>query len=560
MLPSLSLRKSIVGTVLLFSFVPLFLLGWVVYGMFASAYHAKVRDNLAIFAEDKRNAIDLFLRDQVAQLRVAAQSHSLAQLSSQEFMDRLLSIMQQGTQTIVDLGLIDDEGNHVVYSGPYNLRSINYKNEEWFKIVRVRKLYISDVFSGFRGFPHIIVAVSKQENGREWILRATINSEIFDSFVRLVQIGKKGDAYIINRKGEIQTNPRFPGKDIQVIRPLIDSKFSGVRIHEGIMHGNTVYIAGIWLQEKEWLVVIEEDKHSELEPLLRTRTLTILVSAGGLLCVLLGILMVSRMIVVHQERQEREQARLNEELVQSSKMAALGKLAAGVAHEVNNPLAVIREQAGWIRDLLEEEDIQSSPNFQELRDAVIKIEQHVERAGSVVHRMLGFARRMEPVRFDVSIKDLLRETVVFLENEMHFRNIQLKWDIEEDLPLVETDPSQLQQVILNIVDNAIDAIGKNGTITLGAAYDAQSGCVCMRIRDDGPGMDKDVQARVFDPFFTTKQVGEGTGLGLSISYSIVTRLGGTIRFVSQPGEGTEFIICLPVRRGSKADDRHLGEK
>lgn len=560
MLPSPSLRKSIIGTVLLFSFVPLFLLGWVVYGMFASTYHAKVRDNLAIFAEDKRNAIDLFLRDQVAQLRVAAQSHSLAQLSSQEFMDRLLSIMQQGTQTIVDLGLIDDEGNHVVYSGPYNLRSINYKNEEWFKIVRVRKLYISDVFSGFRGFPHIIVAVSKQENGREWILRATINSEIFDSFVRLIQIGKKGDAYIINRKGEIQTNPRFPGKDIQVIRPLIDSKFSGVRIHEGIMHGNTVYIAGIWLQEKEWLVVIEEDKHSELEPLLRTRTLTILVSAGGLLCVLLGILMVSRMIVVHQERQEREQARLNEELVQSSKMAALGKLAAGVAHEVNNPLAVIREQAGWIRDLLEEEDIQSSPNFQELRDAVIKIEQHVERAGSVVHRMLGFARRMEPVRFDVSIKDLLRETVVFLENEMHFRNIQLKWDIEEDLPLVETDPSQLQQVILNIVDNAIDAIGKNGTITLGAAYDAQSGCVCMRIRDDGPGMDKDVQARVFDPFFTTKQVGEGTGLGLSISYSIVTRLGGTIRFVSQPGEGTEFIICLPVRRGSKADDRHLGEK
>lgn len=560
MLPSPSLRKSIVGTVLLFSFVPLFLLGWVVYGMFASAYHAKVRNSLAIFVEDKRNAVDLFLRDQVALLRVAAQSHSLNQLSSQEFMDRLLSIMQQGSHTIIDLGLIDDEGNHVVYSGPYNLRSINYKNEEWFKIVRVRKLYISDVFTGFRGFPHIIIAVSKQENGREWILRATINSEIFDSFVRLVQIGKKGDAYIINKKGELQTSPRFSEKNIQVIRPLIDSKFSGVRIHEGIMHGNAVYIAGIWLQEKEWLVVIEEDKHSELEPLLRTRTLTILVSAGGLLCVLLGILMVSRMIVVHQERQEREQARLNEELVQSSKMAALGKLAAGVAHEVNNPLAVIREQAGWIRDLLEEEDIQSSPNFQELRDAVIKIEQHVERAGSVVHRMLGFARRMEPVRFDVSIKDLLRETVVFLENEMHFRNIQLKWDIEEDLPLVETDPSQLQQVILNIVDNAIDAIGKNGTITLGAAYDAQSGCVCMRIRDDGPGMDKDVQARVFDPFFTTKQVGEGTGLGLSISYSIVTRLGGTIRFVSQPGEGTEFIICLPVRRGSKADDRHLGEK
>lgn len=231
------------------------------------------------------------------------------------------------------------------------------------------------------------------------------------------------------------------------------------------------------------------------------------------------------MIVVQQERMEREQAQLNEELIQSSKMAALGKLAAGVAHEVNNPLAVIREKAGWMRDLLDEEDVKSSPNFQEFVDAVDKIEQHVERAGNVVHRMLGFARRMEPVCNDVYINDLLKQTATFLDNEVRFRNIALNWDLRKDLPAIQSDASQLQQVILNLMNNAIDALDKKGNIFISTNFDSQADMVEVRIRDDGPGMDKEVQRRVFDPFFTTKKVGEGTGLGLSISYSIINKLG-----------------------------------
>ena len=178
---------------------------------------------------------------------------------------------------------------------------------------------------------------------------------------------------------------------------------------------------------------------------------------------------------------------------------------------------------------------------------------YVERAGSVVHRMLGFARRMEPVCNDVYLNDVLKQTTAFLDNEIRFRNIELDWALLPDLPSIQSDAAQIQQVVLNLFNNAINAIGKDGRITVTTTCDQAADTVTVSIRDDGPGMDKEVQHRIFDPFFTTKKVGKGTGLGLSISYSIINRLGGTLRFESEPGEGTEFIITLPVKHHDRKE-------
>ena len=163
---------------------------------------------------------------------------------------------------------------------------------------------------------------------------------------------------------------------------------------------------------------------------------------------------------------DRKKAASDELMMQSSKMAALGKMAAGIAHEINNPLAVIGEKAGWIKDLLKMEDISKSENFQEYADAVNKIEQHINRAKTITHRLLGFARRMEPVTERVSINTVLDESVSFLENEARYRNIDIQADYAAELPLITSDSSQLQQVFLNILNNAIDAIGKDGEINI----------------------------------------------------------------------------------------------
>jgi len=547
------LGTKIAITALCFSLIPLIGLGVTMYSMFASAYHTKVRANLITLAENKRQGIDLFLREQVAQLRTIAYSHSVDDLASQEKLDSILTTMQLGSRTFIDLGLINEEGLHVSYSGPYNLYQANYKNEDWFNQVMVRKIYVSDVFEGFRGFPHMIIAVKKQEKGRVWILRATIDSDIFDSLVRWLQIGDSGDAYLVNRVGELQTRPRFGNKSRDTYASFLGSPFSGAKTAEFESQKRKIFVGGIWLEQKDWLLVIEEDMRGELQPLFETQAATWAVVGSGIAFIIIGTLLITRMIVAQQERSNREQAQLNEELIQSSKMAALGKLAAGVAHEVNNPLAVIREKAGWMRDLLEEEDVRQSPNFQEFEDAVDKIEQHVERAGNVVHRMLGFARRMEPVCNELYINDILKQTTAFLDNEIRFRNIDLVWNLAQDLPTIQSDAAQIQQVMLNLFNNAIDAIDRNGHIIVSTGYDAATEMVSISLRDDGPGMDKDVQKRIFDPFFTTKKVGEGTGLGLSISYSIINKLGGNIRFESEEGQGTEFVIHLPVKHHDRKE-------
>jgi two-component system NtrC family sensor kinase len=192
------------------------------------------------------------------------------------------------------------------------------------------------------------------------------------------------------------------------------------------------------------------------------------------------------------------------------------------------------------------EDVAGSENFQELLDAVNKIEYHVVRAKTVTHRLLGFARRMEPLTERVNINTVLDESIDFLENEARYRNIDIQTNYAPDLPLTTTDQSQMQQVFLNIINNAIDAIGKDGEITINTRI-TKNNEISVVIHDNGPGMPKDVLQKIFDPFFTTKEVGKGTGLGLSISYSIIEKLGGRIMVASEEGQGTTFTIYLPVR-------------
>jgi two-component system NtrC family sensor kinase len=538
---------SIILATLGFSVIPLFILGGVIYHQFSSAYTAKIMDNMRTRAENRCNSVDLFLNERIAQLYSLANTQTLEQLKNEDYLNKVFNLIQARSRSFLDLGIIHENGNHLAYVGPYYsaLKQVNYKDEAWFHEVMGTGVYVSDVFLGFRKIPHFIIAVMVREKNQSWILRATIDSDILENIVQLAWDGKHGDAFIINRDNILQTTARFAGK---VMEPPMAPNFSGVSknlVEEAVFHRKKLLYATSNIKLKKWVMVIQEDPTEQLTPLLQARFLAIFIGLGGVLLIILGAFVTTRAMIGKLVRIEREKAASDEMVMQSSKMAALGKMAAGIAHEINNPLAVIGEKAGWIKDLLGMEA--SSENLQEMSEAVNKIESHVVRAKTITHRLLGFARRMEPLAEKVNINEILEETLEFLQNEARYRSIGLLANYAPDLPLTTTDPTQLQQVFLNIINNAIDAIGKDGEIIISTRNIPKNNELAVEINDNGPGISKEVLQKIFDPFFTTKGVGQGTGLGLSIAYSIVEKLGGRIMVASDAGRGTTFSIYLPVR-------------
>ncbi|WP_338667832.1 sensor histidine kinase [Pseudodesulfovibrio methanolicus] len=525
------------------SLVPLFALGYVIHSEFRQTYEEKLADNLRLMVANRRDAISMFLNERVVQLQMLADIHSFDEMSHQAYLNKVFDAVHGTSSSFFDIGVIGQNGGHEAYCGPFDLMDVNYRDEPWFHQVMLKGLYISDVFMGFRNFPHFIIAVKRQEAGRTWILRATIDSEVFTSLVRNVRTGKQGDAYIVNDKDVLQTPSRFGGKALTRVALPVQLQGEGVEIQSWRQDGVPV-IAGITpLPNTNWRLVIMENPEEGLSPLVRTRSLIYALLGACALMIFLGAYLTVSSAVARLRASDRQRAAMDAAVMQSSKMASLGKLAAGVAHEVNNPLSIIRESAGWIRDIINDGELGDGPAVDELQEAVSDIDRHVERARTVTHRMLGFARRMEPLQEDVDVNMLANQTASFLENETRHRNIELKTDLDPELPLITTDANQLQQVLLNLLENAIDAIERDGEITV--VTRAAGDGVVLSIADSGEGISRENLAKVFDPFFTTKPTGEGTGLGLSIVYSTLSKLGGTIKVNSEPGQGSTFTIRLP---------------
>jgi len=244
----------------------------------------------------------------------------------------------------------------------------------------------------------------------------------------------------------------------------------------------------------------------------------------------------------HIMSSDRKRQALLAEAEHSSKLASIGRLAAGVAHEINNPLAIIDQKAGLIQDLLKITD--EFTHKAKLTASVDGIINSVHRCKVITHRLLGFARKMDASLEDIDINELLREVLSFLEREAMYNNIHLDLSLDQDLAKIHSDRGQLQQIFLNIINNAIDAVGRDGTILISTGMRGPQR-VEIEISDNGPGIPPEAIQHIFDPFFTTKETGKGTGLGLSITYGLVKQLGGHINVSSSVNKGATFTVSLP---------------
>jgi two-component system NtrC family sensor kinase len=239
---------------------------------------------------------------------------------------------------------------------------------------------------------------------------------------------------------------------------------------------------------------------------------------------------------------------LDERLLQSQKLAAIGELSAGIAHEINNPLAIIRQEAEWMQLLLKK--LGDRKELEELQGSAHQIVEQVDRCTEITRNLLDFARKRDPVIQAVEINRVIENMTMLVEKEAKHSNISIVRHYDEALPVIFSDAPQLRQVILNFLTNATYAIGKDGVVTITTRLSGDD-AVDIVISDTGCGIPEAQVGKIFDPFFTTKPPGQGTGLGLSICHGIIQRLGGRITVASTVGQGTEFTITLPRSRESE---------
>ena len=259
----------------------------------------------------------------------------------------------------------------------------------------------------------------------------------------------------------------------------------------------------------------------------------------------------STVVLLFDDQTERR--RLQDQLIQSEKMSAIGQLIAGVAHDLNNPLASVVGFADYLTEVP-----QVPPA---LREPLTVIQEEAERASNIVKNLLSFARKQEHQRRPTALKPLLDATFLLLRNQLMAHRVEARLDLDPDLPMPDIEPNQIQQVFVNLINNAAQAIastGRPGTVVVRARRWLDG--IAVDVVDDGPGMSEALAAQVFEPFFTTKPEGEGTGLGLSISQGIVREHGGRIMLATEEGKGSTFTVQLPLATQPAAAPPELGSR
>jgi PAS domain S-box-containing protein len=242
---------------------------------------------------------------------------------------------------------------------------------------------------------------------------------------------------------------------------------------------------------------------------------------------------------IHFFVRDIEQRRLIEEqIAQADKLASIGQLSAGIAHEINNPLGVI---LGYTQLLIRNE-VADTEKYNDLKT----IEKQVRNCKSIVEDLLNFARSSKPNEDVIRVAEVLDEVINFIQQHAGLENIEVERQYQAAVPEMLLDEKKIKQVFINLIMNAKHAIGKEGSLSISTGFNPVEGQVIVKIADTGHGIEEKNLARIFDPFFTTKPTGEGTGLGLSVSYGIIKNHGGEIQVESKVGKGSTFTIVLPL--------------
>jgi two-component system NtrC family sensor kinase len=539
-------RRNLVRLILTYS-APLFILTIYFYFQYNAIVTESNRLHLKSIAENQANTLDLFLNERIVNLSNLIDDPLFTIPPTSRAMQDYLTTLKKSSETFVDIGFFDPTGVQTAYAGPYpSLEKRNYSSETWYLSLKDKTgdYVITDMYLGFRQEPHFTIAVKRIIDNQYVVLRATLSPERMYDYIRTLSGASEVYTSVVNIDGFYQLVTPAMGKLLESssVTPPHDPQLGAEKAK---INNSTVNYAYSWLKTADWALIVQFSAAQTQGAFTGFRS-TIVGSSVIIIFVTLFVIF-SRANKIVEMQKETDRTRM--QLEHAAKLASVGELAAGIAHEINNPLAVINEEAGLIKDLMNPEFGEPLTN-DDLITRLTTIQESVFRCRDITRKLLGFVRRTDIDLKNHDVNTLINKvTDDLLGQELAVSNIELIKDYDSNLPEILTDSNQLLQVILNLINNAVDAMKeKPGRITISTFRDRDF--VNISISDTGCGIAPANLDKIFMPFFTTKEVGKGTGLGLSVSYGIIKGLGGKIEVKSAVGEGTTFIITLPATKKS----------
>jgi signal transduction histidine kinase len=523
------------------------------YGVTQNAMEQEILIRTSRLVSNTRRTASFFLSERKAALDFIAHNNSFKELQDSVFLSKLLEDLQKTFRGFADLGVIDAQGRQINYVGPYKLEGVDYSGEEWFQEVLAQGIYISDVFLGFRQVPHVVIAVRHdRSDGSFYFLRATLDTMLFNELLSKLEVSGEGDAFIINHEGKLQTPSRSHGNVLDIISLSVPGYSPHTEVLEQKNEEGKSFVVGYaYITETPFILMIVKDKGELMKPWQETRVKLIGFLAISITAILLVILGVATFLVNKIHLADEKRVMTLHQVEYSNKMASIGRLAAGVAHEINNPLAIINEKAGLIKDIFTIK--KQYEKDEKLMDIVDWIIASVERCAGITRRLLRFARHMNVSIDRVDLGEVIDDVIGLLGKEAEYRSITVDVQVHKDVPAIYSDRGKLEQIFLNLVNNAFSAMSDGGTLVIGVMPGSLE-TVTIGVSDDGCGIPEGDLHRIFEPFFSTKKRTGGTGLGLSITYGLVQEIGGKLQVTSEVGEGTQFTITLPLTLEKKSQE------
>jgi len=566
------LKRAIFLNMTFFPMIPFIVALGISFYFFSSTLDKSTQASLERILTDHRKMIESFLIERKSDLELITRAYTFDDIMADDAISTVCQSLQERSAAFVDLGLFDETGKHLRYSGSFALAGKSYTQEPWFRNTMDRGYYISDVFLGYRNIPHFVVAVRKTETNRTWVLRATIDTVFFDSMVSGVRIGKTGEAYILNHEGIAQTARRCGDIALLDKDPAfgwMNKLFSAnTQTFQLSPKGQPFLYAVSKLANKSWYLVVRQEKQDAYRALYSAVLICVVIAILGLTALVVLAYFTSETICRRMDRLDEEKEQLGSQLIRAVQLAEIGEMAAGFAHEINNPLQIIKSEYALIKILMEElypgkggKDTSPDPNtLNDIRESVDQIHKQVERCHEITSAILKFGRKKEVKHTTLDPGTVIPEILKLVENTARTSGVEITTQIEENVPNFMGDPGRFQQVMLNLVNNAIHAVtsqhGANGgKIEISAARtrsDDGRTMVDIQVKDNGCGIAPEHMDKIFSPFFTTKAVGRGTGLGLSVCFGIIESFGGTMSVDSRPEEGTVFSIQLAAHENQSS--------